>query len=222
MTIELPPGIALDDPRINQRNAPYTYFLPFAVELQAVRPGDQVKAVFRDVEGGRKYDAERMWVDVRERDEDAIVGILDNEPCDIDKIKLGDRVRIPLSHVISIRWADGHEPPEVPPRRHYWERCLVDACILQGRSHVDYLYREEPDMTQEGDDEPDSGWRMRGTEEAIDEDERQGEKVRYVALGAVLNRDDRWLALIDQPIGSRFFWEPAVGDYRPADETEAQ
>ncbi len=215
---DLPPGVALDDPRIVQSEAPYTFFLPFAVELDAVRPGDQVKAIFRDLDGGRQYDAERMWVTVEHRDRDAIWGTLDNHPSDLDKLAYGDRVRIPLSHVIAIEWHEDHLPPPRPPRRDYWDRCLVDSCVLEGRSHVDYLYREEPDMTREGDHYPDSGWRVRGTEEGIEMDETLGKPVEYVALGAVLNRDDRWVALLDEPAGSKFCWDPALGNYCPVED----
>ena len=90
---------------------------------------------------------------------------------------------------------------------------MVDPCVVEGRSHADYLYREEPDMTRDGDQYPDSGWRIRGTDEAIAADERLGEKPMYIALGKVLNADDRWLHLIDREIGSAFLWDPERDDY---------
>jgi hypothetical protein len=211
--IELPEGVALDDPRPIAAAAPYTYELPHPDRIAALGPGDGVQAVFREVAGGRHYDAERMWVSVERIENGFVVGKLDNEPYDMPSLKLGDPVRIPLTHVISCTYAEGKRPPAIPGRRSYWERCFVDACVVEGRSHVDYFYREEPDMTQEGDKDPDSGWRIRGTDEAVAEDERLGEKPMYIALGKVLNQDDRWIHLIDSPIGSAFQWDAGRGDY---------
>ncbi len=77
---------------------------------------------------------------------------------------------------------------------------MVDGCILAGEP-LDYLYCEEPDMTRQGDRYPDSGWRIRAAPDAIERDESGPE---YIALGRVLNQDDRWLHLIDAPVGSAF------------------
>ncbi|MCR2833883.1 immunity protein Imm33 domain-containing protein [Parerythrobacter lacustris] len=205
--IELPAGIALDDPRLIAAAAPYTYDLPWPDEIAALAPGDGVQAIFREIGGGRKYSAERMWVTIEQIADGFVAGYLDNDPFDMPSIKHRDRVRIPLTHVISCTYVDGKERPVVPERRRYWDRCFVDACVVEGRSHADYLYREEPDMTREGDENPDSGWRIRGTDETIAEDERLGEKPMYIALGKVLNSDDRWLHLIDREIGCAFQWD---------------
>lgn len=212
--IELPDGIAINDPRPIATASPYTFELPFPQEIAALSPGDGVQAIFREVAGGRHYGAERMWVLV-DRIEGGffVVGRLDNEPYDMPLLKLGDPVRIPLSYVISCTFAEGKTPPALPKRRSYWERCFVDACVVEGRSHADYLYREDPDMTRDGDKEPDSGWRIRGTDEAISADEQLGEKPMYIALGKVLNKDDRWIHLIDSPIGSAFQWDAERGNY---------
>lgn len=211
--IELPEGIALDDPRPIAAAAPYTYELPHPHELAALEPGDGVKGVFREVAGGRQHDAERMWVLIDRIEDGFVVGQIDNDPFDMPSFKAGDHVRIPLSHVISCTYAVGKDRPAVPERRTYWDRCFVDACVVEGRSHADYLYREEPDMTREGDEYPDSGWRIRGTDEGIAEDERLGEKPMYIALGKVLNADDRWLHLIDREIGCAFQWDADRDDY---------
>ena len=211
--IELPEGVALNDPRPIAASAPYTFELPHSDEITALEQGDGVKAIFREVADGRHYDAERMWVSVDRIENGFVIGKLDNEPYDMPSFKLGDPVRIPLTHVISCTYAEGKQAPQVHERRSYWDRCFVDACVVDGRSHVDYFYREEPDMTQEGDKYPDSGWRIRGRDEAVAEDDRLGEKPVYIALGKVLNQDDRWIHLIDSPIGSAFQWDAVRGDY---------
>ena len=59
-------------------------------------------------------------------------------------------------------------------------------------------------MTKEGDKFPDSGWRIRGDTRGSLTEQLRSRKAAYVALGAVLNRDDSWLHLIDEPVGARF------------------
>lgn len=196
----------LDDPRPTAAMAPYTFYLPSTERIAAIGPGDQVKAIFRPAPANRRYDAERMWLTVIEAGPEHLTGTLDNDPLDIPQLRAGMSIVLPRSHVIDIDWAEGHEGPDERPRRWYWERCFVDDCVVGGRSHADYLYREEPDMTREGDIDHDSGWRIRGTQHAIDEDAKNGRGAQYIAIGAVLNQDDRWLSLIDEPIGEHFQW----------------
>jgi hypothetical protein len=199
-------GWTIDDPRPTTAEAPYTYYTPSADLLAAIAVGDLVKAVFRPHPANRDYDAERLWVTVKAVEGDTLIGSLDNEPLDIPQLRAGMTFRVPRARVIDIRWADPDSAPQEPPRRWYWERCIVDDCVANGRSRVDYLYREEPDLTREGDNDPDSGWRIRGTQEAIDDDAANGKSAMYIALGKVLNEDDRWLHLIDEPVGEAFQW----------------
>ncbi|WP_088309369.1 immunity protein Imm33 domain-containing protein [Novosphingobium sp. B 225] len=196
----------LDDPRPIAAGAPYTFYLPSEDMVRAIAAGDMVKAIFRPDPPDRKFGAERMWVEVDSVDGDDFVGRLVNTPTDIPQLPIYTSVRVPRSHVIDIEFAEGRLRPEEPTKRWYWERCLVDACVLDGRSNVDYLYREDDDLGQPDDKYPDSGWRIRGTDEGIAEDERLEKAPQYVAIGPVLNQDDRWLRLIDEPVGSRFIW----------------
>jgi hypothetical protein len=201
----------INDPRPIAQGAPYTYYLPSENEVLALVSGDRVKLLFRSIPPGPKFEIERMWVTIAAIDGDIVQGELDNVPSDMPQVRLGDTVSFKRSDVIDIIWADdrGVPPPSAPPRRWYWERCLVDRCVLDDDAKVHYIYREEPDMAKDSDEYPDSGWRIRGDWRDATDGEVDDRELAYVALGAVLNRDDSWLAFIDQPIGSAFIrnWE---------------
>jgi hypothetical protein len=92
---------------------------------------------------------------------------------------------------------------------------MVDACILDDGVPVEYLYREEPDLAGPDDKHPDSGWRIRGRQGELTDDEMDDREAAYVAVGAVLNRDDSWLHLVDAPTGSAFRRDSASGIYNP-------
>lgn len=142
--------------------------------------------------------------------EGGVSGTLVNTPYDMPLIKQGDPVTAPLTHIITVKFSEDLPFPDLtglPPQHEYWDRCFVDDCVLQDRSQVDYIYREEPVMTREGDKDPDSGWRLRGTEQAVAEDKAQGNEPHYIALGKVLNIDDSWLHLIDRETGTAFQWD---------------
>ena len=68
-------------------------------------------------------------------------------------------------------------------------------------------------MQQEGDQHLDSGWRFRGRSGSESDEGMERRALSYVALGAVLNRDDSWLHLIDAPIGSAFMRNFETGEY---------
>ena len=64
--IELPPGIALNDPRPIAASARYTYEMPFAEEIEAPEPEDGVKAIFRespDVKMEAGEETMRVWLE---------------------------------------------------------------------------------------------------------------------------------------------------------------
>jgi len=206
----------IDDPRPIAKEAPYTFFLPERAELEALRPGDLVRLTFRSVPTSAQWDAERMWVRVSKIEAEGMTGTLENDPCDMPQLKLGAEVFFEPYHVLAIRF-EKIENRQIPAciAREYWERCLVDDCVLYEGVPVSFLYREEPDMTAEGDEFPDSGWRIRGDYRGLSDEEIDARKLSYVALGAVLNRDDSWLHLIAAPVGSAFHRDFATGKYAP-------
>jgi len=211
-------GYYLEDPRPIAAEAPYTFFRPSAEELAAVGPGDLVKLVFQYTRETEKWSAERMWVKVQLADGDCLSGALDNQPYEpTSPLSPGDHIAFERHHIISITWDKPETAPPEPQYREYWERCLVDDCVLDGSERVEYLYREEPDMAQDGDEYSDSGWRIRGPVEGFSDEELAERKFSYIALGKVLNRDDSWLPWIDAPIGTTLSRDPITRTYHQQD-----
>lgn len=209
-------GYFLIDPRPITADAKYTFFLPSETELAAVGEGDFVKLNFEHIPAGEEWAAERMWVIVREVADELLSGILDNDPFEpTASVRAGDRVTFKRYHIYSIRWARPDMAPSPNIYREYWERCLVDECVLDGSEPVEFLYREEPDMGRDNDRYPDSGWRVRGRMGAATDEDIDARKAQYVAIGAVLNQDDSWLHLIDEPIGIRLMRDYETGNYLP-------
>jgi hypothetical protein len=194
------------DPRPVAASAKYTFFLPTADCLNAVGTGDLVQVTARAIPPSEKWDAERVWVRVESANPDWIEGTLESVPDDMPLLSKGAKIRAPRSHIINIAFEspDKKAALKSKPRREFWERCLVDQAVLDGELLVQYLYREAPDLTRNGDKFPDSGWRIRGDMRNASEEELAKREVAYVALGAVLNYDDSWVQFIDEPVGSAF------------------
>lgn len=209
----------LDDPRLVHQEAPYTFYLPSEARLAAIEPGDTVKLIFRGKPAGRQYDAERMWVMVTEVNEEDLTGTLENSPFDMPQIKSGDVVHFKRWHIIQTEWANTEKEAQIPPEpsNQYWDRCFVDEEVLTGQASVQYIYREEPDMTQDGDKYPDSGWRIRADVSKLTDEQYENPNPQYIAIGKVLNEDDSWLHLIDSPIGSKFFRNAETGEFEVTD-----
>ena len=209
-----PTGWELIDPRPIAVEAPYTYYLPSNAELAALGVGDLAKLVFAYNGPVDEYGVERMWVNITETTQDELAGLLDNTPFEPrSPLRPGDMIRFERHHVIDMLWKHPEQAPPAQPSRQYWDRCLVDQCVLDGEEPVEYLYRETPDMAQEGDTHPDSGWRIRGRRGTATAEEYDAREFVYIALGKVLNEDDSWLHLIDMPVGCQFERDFVSGDY---------
>jgi len=204
----------MDGPEL-RKVAPYTFFLPHPDYVDALEVGDQAKLGFKYDPPGEQYGGERMWVLIEEIDGDRYRGTLGNEP-EESFLSYGDKVEFERKHILDVNYAEGKAEPVVQHTRSYWARCLVDECVLYEDIPVEYIYREEPEEL-EGDKYPDSGWRIRGRQGEATDEEMEGRDVSFVALGAVLNKDDSWIDLIDAPLGSAFMRNFEANRYEPVE-----
>ena len=204
----------LVDPRPIADDAPYTFLLPSENERLALGKGDLAKLIFVSDPPSDAWEAERMWVEIVALRRGKLIGVLLDEPYDMPHLRPGTRIAFDRDDVIDLEWAEDRAvpPPRAPAHRRYWDRCLVDACVLTGDARVQYLYREDPDAAVEGDT-VDSGWRIRGDYRDCDDDAVETREVCFVAIGAVLNHDDSWLPLIDAPVGSAFLRDWDTGRF---------
>ncbi|SLN46827.1 hypothetical protein ROA7450_02307 [Roseovarius albus] len=197
----------LEDPRPRAKENPYPFFLPSPAELAGVGQEDYVKILFRSTQPEPEYDAERMWVIVSERDGDDLIGQLDNDPSDIPGLSAGDVVRFNVHHILSIIWDDEDQKKRLEEdsndQDRFFERCIVDEAVIEGRARSQYIYREPPDSDPD-DKHPDSGWRIRAHVDDLSEEEYEDTPISYVALGVVLNQDASFLHLLDNPAGVAF------------------
>ncbi|MCQ8183856.1 DUF2185 domain-containing protein [Parvularcula sp. BGMRC 0090] len=204
----------IDDPRPTQESSPYTFFLPDPRRLEQVGVGDHVKLTFLPTADDGNVPAERMWVRVTAREGSSLSGELDNIPDKLVSVSLGDPVQFSDWNVIDIQFADKERDQSFRfPRKRYFERCLVDQCVLDGSAKVHFVYREQPYMGQPSDRYPDSGWKIRGDWRGLTDEEVEARKACYVALGIVLNKDDSWLHLIEEGTGSRFIRDWMSGNF---------
>lgn len=152
----------IEDPRPIAARAPYTFFLPSPEELQAIEVGDLIKLLFEYSIEAEKWDAERMWVTVTSLDGDEVGGRLANIPDEPrSPLSLGDPIKFNRHDALAVLWAEGKRGPEPPEYREYWDRCMVDDCVIEDGVPVEYIYREQPDLTKSDDRYLDSGWRRR-------------------------------------------------------------
>jgi hypothetical protein len=183
----------------------YTFYTPGPQEIAQIRPGENVKLIFHfDSDDPAAPRAERMWVVVDSIDgTGGFTGRLDNQPRWIKDLEPGDPVEFRDVHIINTE----HDSPYNLVNQ-YLPRCYVTQRVLREGARVGYLYREEPD------NERDSGWRLTAGDEPAGYMDEPG-NIAFVSLGAVLNRDDSFLPLLENSAGSAFARDPQTGQFRP-------
>jgi hypothetical protein len=193
------------DPRPMAATAPYTYFLPSENELKQLQVGDLAKLIFQGWPQSQTWDSEKMWVEIVSRENHQFSGRLVNEPADIPQLQPGKLIKFNGFHIVDFipKSQSIFEPDDEKPR-DYWDRCLVENCVLYEGKAVGHLYREQPKLLGDEAKFKDSGWRIRGDHRGASERELNDRETSFVALGAVLNRDDSWLNLIHKEVGCSF------------------
>ncbi|HAF82252.1 MAG TPA: DUF2185 domain-containing protein [Brevundimonas sp.] len=189
------------DPRPIAASAPYTFFLPNPLDVAALKDGDFIKATVKSVPESAQWDAERLWFVITSVSDEAFEARLESDPRDMPNLEKGRVIQIPRPAVVDLIFSDDRAQTVGP--REYWERCLVDGAVLNGARRIEFIYREDADNTSDSAFH-DSGWRIRATTSGLSALEAEQATVECVALGAVLNKDDSWLHLIDAPAGSAF------------------
>ncbi|MCC7545846.1 MAG: DUF2185 domain-containing protein [Aquabacterium sp.] len=187
----------------------YTFYRPSSSVLARIAPGDCVKLIFRfESMDPDAPAAERMWVVVDEvLPHGHFTGHLDNEPRYILDLKHTDPVAFEASHIINTQLDD--EEDSLVGR--YARRCYVTRRVIDDGCLVGYLYREAPD------DDEDSGWRITANDESEDYMD-DATNLAYVSLGVVLNLDDSFIDLLDEPAGCAYLRNPETGHFEPCDQ----
>lgn len=181
----------------------YTFYKPTSETIGKIAVGEVVKLIFCfESDDPKTPRAERMWVEVDEiADGERFRGRLTNQPHHIKDLNVGDVVQFHARHIINTQ----HDDDDNIVERHI-KRCYVTRRVLQDGRPAGYLYREEPDS------EDDSGWRITANDES-DEYMNDAKNTAYVSLGAVLNKDDSFIDLLDSPAGSAFARDPQTGRF---------
>jgi len=191
------PSWQLDNVDPIAAEAKYTFYKPSRNIIARLKPGNLCKLIFRFESTDPKHPAaERMWVIIDEVQGDRFTGRLDNDPYYISDLKAGDSLHFGPENIIDTD-LDDDEPSLA---KTYYNRCLATRRIIYEGKPVGYLYREEP---LEGDIKGarDSGWRMlEGDEEQAYLDDN--DNLDFVSLGLLLNKDDSFINLLTEPVGS--------------------
>lgn len=204
------PSWYLDDADDIAAQSKYTFYKPSQEIINRVAPGEVVKLIFRfESQDPDTPSGERMWVLIDEVcGQGRFKGRLNNDPLHIKDLCFDDPIEFEARHIINTEHDDHDNLVE-----RYIKRCFVTRRVLDEGYRVGYLYREDPD------EENDSGWRITSnteTEAYMDESDH----VAYVSLGAVLNRDDAFIGLLEQPVGSAFVLDTETGLFMLVVEAE--
>lgn len=193
------------------KEAPYTFYKPSDTIVNQLIPGEAtVKLIFLfDSDNPEVPNAERMWVIMESMDNIGnYLGTLDNDPFYIKDLKAGDLITFRKEHIIDYDTLDelDIEDSLAGMIEKFNKKCLVSNHIMKDGFTVGRLYREEEDY------EDYSGWTIMSdheTQEYADDPAN----FQYISLGKVLNIDDSFIHLLEEPIGSDLVKDSITGKY---------
>ena len=176
---------------------PYTFFKPSAASIALVQPGEVVKLIFGYISTEGDLPGvpgqERLWVEVSSADgAGSFTGKLDGSPEHIADLIEGDLIEFNDAHIVETQHAEAGSLVS-----KYAAYCIVTKRVLLEGAKVGFLYRDP----SERDD--DSGWCITAGDESEEYMDNPGNAF-YVPLGAVLNRDDSIIDLLESKVGSHF------------------
>jgi len=205
------PSWKLENGNEIRKEAPYTFYKPSDEIIDQLIPGETtVQLIFLiEPNDSETLNGERMWVLMESVDEyGSYAGILDNDPFHIKDLKAGDQISFKKEHIIQYDTLDELyvDDPLAELIEKYSQKCFVSNHILKEGFKVGRLYREE------GEYEDYSGWTMMSdeeTQEYVDD----STNLQYVSIGVVLNLDDSFIHLLEEPFGSDFARDEVTGKY---------
>lgn len=201
----------LENANDRRRESPYTFYKPSDEIIDSFKPGETtVKLIFSfESDDPEIPSAERMWVLLDSIDNYGnYSGTLDNDPFYIKDLKAGNVIEFRKEHIIQYDTLDelNVEDPLSEMIEKFNKKCFVSNHIMEEGYSVGRLYREETD------DEDYSGWTIMSdyeTQDYVDD----VSNLQFISLGKVLNIDDSFLNLIDEPAGSEFAKDEITGKY---------
>ncbi len=178
----------------------YTFYKPSRKLTKNLKIGNIVKLIFEfDSSNPKHPSSERMWVEITEISGEKFKGILDNHPFYLHELYAGDEIVFEHRHIIDHN-LELSEPNLV---EKYYDRCFVTNKVLYDNAPINYIYRENPMKKDEERNYVDTGWRILSGDES-DEYIDNPENISFVALGAVLSKDDSFVDLLNSEIGTSF------------------
>lgn len=137
----------LEDVALINKQYPRTFLIPSQEEIAALCQGMLVKLVFLLEEAEDECRAERMWVEITERQGDAFSGILTNDPRYIKTIEAGDTISFGSKHIAAI-YITGEAPFDEK------QFAIISKRALENRQ-INQVVRTD-DLVNEQD----SGWQF--------------------------------------------------------------